>query len=291
MSLSNSKDGVAIFVIGGIAPGVSGSGEVTIANDGDKPGSMTLTSRDLTDSPGTYGGDLSERLELRLDDITSGAVVPEYVGRLGAMPTLRMGTLPAGGSNTYRFTVSMLDGGPPTSPYVDDNAYQSASASIGYEWTLTEQEEGATPTEPSAQPAQQGNEGPGQPARRPRALRKMVGTPDADNLIGTSRAEEIYGLGASDLLRGRKGDDYLLGGSGSDRVYGENGADRLRGGTGPDRIYGGAGPDVIFARDGEPDRIDCGSGSDIAYVDEFDRARHCESVRRLYGRLFPASQG
>jgi hypothetical protein len=42
----------------------------------------------------------------------------------------------------------------------------------------------------------------------------------------------------------------------------------------------------ILARDGEPDSIDCGSGHDVAFVDQHDMTRGCEVVSRAYGRLF-----
>jgi spore coat-associated protein N len=153
MSLSNSKDGAAIFTLANIGPGNSGDGEVTVSNSGDAPGSLALSSLEPSDLPGRYGGLLSERLLLRLEDVGSGAALVLYSGQLAAMPELPLGTLAVGESRTYRFVVAMIDGGPPASPYTDDNVYQRASAGIGYEWTLTEVEGGGPePEEPTLPP-------------------------------------------------------------------------------------------------------------------------------------------
>jgi Ca2+-binding RTX toxin-like protein len=208
------------------------------------------------------------------------------------MPTLQLGALAAGQSRTYRFAVAMLDGGAPSSPYVDDNVYQRATASLGYEWTLTEIEAGAPESgEPpgSHEPwIPQLAPGPVAPNPSPGGDGKSrSGTPHADSLFGTAKADVIHGLAGPDSIFGKRGPDYLLGDSGGDRVHGGAGADRLRGGIGSDRIYGEAGSDVIYARDGEADVVDCGDGQDLAYVDEHDLARGCEIVKREYGRLFP----
>jgi hypothetical protein len=47
------------------------------------------------------------------------------------------------------------------------------------------------------------------------------------------------------------------------------GAEQADGSTG-DVLRGEAGDDVLHARDGEPDRIDCGDGADRAILDPFD---------------------
>jgi Ca2+-binding RTX toxin-like protein len=298
MSVSNSKQGTAIFDISGIGPGMTGEGEVTIGNTGSAPGALTLASFDRSDAPGRYGGVLSDRLDLRLADVTAGADAEVYAGELVAMPELRMGTLAAGESRTYRFAVDMRDGGPPSSPYVDDNLYQRASTSLGYDWALTEAEEGAAP-EPPEPPPLSPVPAPAPTPTAPAlpdtaASRALVGDAHPNSLVGTPGDDLIYGLGAADTILGRGGDDYVFGGAGADRIDGGLGNDRLRGGVGADRIDGGPGEDILFARDGEADVLDCGSGADTAYVDERDRARSCEAVHRQYGRLFrseaPAGQ-
>ena len=66
------------------------------------------------------------------------------------------------------------------------------------------------------------------------------------------------------------------GGSGVREDLGEGGPP----GSGAEDCHGhrGAGPDLLRARDGEPDRVDCGPGRDRARVDDRDRVRRCEAV-------------
>jgi hypothetical protein len=297
MSVADSRGGAAIFDISNIGPGMTGQGEVTIGNTGTEQGALSLASLDRSDAPGLYGGALSERLELRVADVTADADAEVYAGELVAMPELQLGTLGPGETRTYRFSVSMRDGGPPASPYVDDNLYQRATASLGYDWTLTETEAGAEPPEPPepaspvpVPPAAVPADGEAPPAEHLPRHRSRTGDAYPNSLVGTPGDDLIYGLGAADVILGRGGDDYLFGGSGSDRVSGGGGDDRLRGGVGSDRIAGGSGSDIVFARDGETDVIDCGTGSDLAYVDARDQARNCEAVHLHYARLFPRAR-
>ena len=100
-----------------------------------------------------------------------------------------------------------------------------------------------------------------------------------DNLRGSGANDLLDGGPGDDLVSGLLGDDVVRGGSGDDRAYGGRGRDRVRGGPGADRLDGGRGADRLFARGGGTDRIDCGPGNDIAYVDSRDRVRGCERVR------------
>jgi Ca2+-binding RTX toxin-like protein len=290
ISVSDSKDGAAIFDLSGIGPGSRGQGEVTIGNTGSAPGTLTLSSFDRSDAPGLYGGALSGRLDLRIADVTAGNDTEVYVGGLASMPELGLGTLAAGGSRTYRLSVSMRDGGSPSSPYVDDNLYQRAGTSLGYSWTLTEAETVEEPPEPippvSGSPVSAPPEEITPPPDPGTGRQSVFGDAHPNSLFGRAGDDLIYGFGAADVIFGRGGDDDLLGGPGADRVYGGSGNDRLRGGIGPDHIYGGPGADVLFARDGQADFVECGSGIDTAYVDQHDRTKNCETVRRRYHRLF-----
>jgi Ca2+-binding RTX toxin-like protein len=266
MALTDSKGEGAIFSLADIAPGVTGAGEVTIGNSGTAPGALTLASTGLSDEPGRYGGLLSQRLELRVDDLSSGAAREVYSGALASMPELQLGTLAAGESRTYRFLVTMLDGGAPSSPFVDDNLYQQADTGIGYRWTLTEVEDGGPePEAPGTPPPSP----PGTPPTPVPPAAPPTGTPRADTLVGTSEDDVIFGRGGADRIFGKGGRDRLFGGAGKDR---------LSGGPGADRLSGGPGPDLILARGGGADTVDCGGGKDIARVDGSDRVRRCERV-------------
>ena len=129
--------------------------------------------------------------------------------------------------------------------------------------------------------------------------------------------DRVWGGPDGDRLLGQAGHDDLAGGGGPDRIWGGTGADRLSGGSGNDyltasaqslvsggdnddtifihreggsvarllaagyELRGGLGNDSIDARDGRTSFVDCGSGSDRAYVDARDRTRGCE--RRIVG--------
>jgi len=106
------------------------------------------------------------------------------------------------------------------------------------------------------------------------------GTGDRDKLTGGGAGDRIRGLAGRDRLKGGPGNDCVSGQGGADRVSGETGDDLLKGGRGKDRIRGGEGDDVVRARRGARDRINCGPGDDIAYVNaKRDRVRNCERVR------------
>ena len=117
--------------------------------------------------------------------------------------------------------------------------------------------------------------------------RELRGTPRPDELQGGDRGDLILALGGADRVRGRRGHDCLVGGSGGDRLLGGKGDDRLTGGRGDDRLDGGpgrnaydAGPgdDRIKARNGQRERVRCGSGNDWVRADPEDRLRGCEQV-------------
>lgn len=259
MALTDSRGEGAIFDLDNIAPGGSGVGEVTITNSGTAPGALSLASTGLSDDPGRYGGLLSQRLTLRVENITAGPLKEVYSGGIAPMPELQLGTLTSGQSRTYRFVVSMLDGGAPSSPFVDDNVYQQASTGIAYRWTLTETE-GGDPEPGPEPPTSPSPSAPPGPAPTPAPASPPTGTPRADTLTGTNEDDVIFGRGGNDRIFGKGGNDRLSGGPGRDWISG---------GPGRDRISGGPGADFI----------DCGGGRDVARVDSRDRVRRCEWIQ------------
>jgi hypothetical protein len=80
-------------------------------------------------------------------------------------------------------------------------------------------------------------------------------TGEGDNLLGI---EDVQGTNSADSLRGSAGSNQLTGLAGDDTLTGLGGNDELIAGTGDDLLNGGA------SRDGYPDRLDCGLGSDVA---------------------------
>jgi Ca2+-binding RTX toxin-like protein len=110
---------------------------------------------------------------------------------------------------------------------------------------------------------------------------RLSGGNGDDSMTGDAGNDSVSGGRGDDLLRGGPGADALSGGRGDDRLGGAGGNDRITGGPGRDVITGGGGADRILARDGNRDRIDCGSGRDSVSADSTDRvARNCERVRR-----------
>ena len=84
---------------------------------------------------------------------------------------------------------------------------------------------------------------------------------DVENVIGSIGADTITGNAAANDI------DAL-----------DNG-DVINPGGGPDFVDAGPGNDRVEALDGVPDRIECGSGNDLAVVDAFDSVTNCETVQ------------
>ena len=79
--------------------------------------------------------------------------------------------------------------------------------------------------------------------------------------MGTKFADHINALG---------GDDVILGYAGPDKI---------RGGNDNDKQYGGRGNDIIYSEGGFRDGVNCGRGTDTAYVDPKDWVVGCERKR------------
>src|SRR5215210_6696932 len=111
------------------------------------------------------------------------------------------------------------------------------------------------------------------------------GTSGPDTLFGNASRNQIYGRSDADYIAGKAAADKLYGNRGDDEVWGEGGPDYIDGGmhSDSDKLYGGNGNDTISAVDelnGWADYIDCGDGTDTAYVDELDVVENCENVFR-----------
>jgi Ca2+-binding RTX toxin-like protein len=128
---------------------------------------------------------------------------------------------------------------------------------------------------------------------------RIPGTKNADTLLGSIAGDLIIGRRGDDEIKARAGDDCARGGNGrddvrggamDDLVKGGRGADSLKGGggddkvrdrsAGSDRLGGNAGADRLRSRGGGKDVVLCGKGEDRAVVDERDRTRGCEKVKR-----------
>jgi Ca2+-binding RTX toxin-like protein len=102
------------------------------------------------------------------------------------------------------------------------------------------------------------------------ALVVTSGVALAKNIAGTDQGEKIVGTKFADHINALGGDDVVLGWAGPDKI---------RGGNDKDQQYGGRGNDVIYSEGGFRDLVNCGKGTDTAYVDSKDRVVGCERKR------------
>ena len=105
------------------------------------------------------------------------------------------------------------------------------------------------------------------PRRSVGTLRPVKGQKPGQGLCG----RRIDGTRKSETLRG---------GRGSEVIYGRGGKDKIRPRAATDCVYAGRGRDRVMARGGGSDRIRCGRGRDVAFVDRKDKVRSCERVIR-----------
>ena len=90
---------------------------------------------------------------------------------------------------------------------------------------------------------------------------------EGDNVLLDT--EDVYGTEGPDKLTGNRLDNALDGLGGNDQIVG---------GPGADGLFGGDGDDNINSRDGSPDRVECGAGTDVALIDTRDSVSDCEST-------------
>ena len=180
LSLSNSREGAAIFQADGMRPGQEASGTVTITNTGAVNAALTLQPEGSAETPGNGGGRLSAKLDLLVVDVTlPAAPVTVYEGKLRAMDATNVGSLEPDASRTYVFVASLRTQG------AADNAYQGAGLSTGFRWNATGTgSPTATPSptataSPTATPTPAVTPAPTVPAATPAPPAPESGTPPA----------------------------------------------------------------------------------------------------------------
>jgi Ca2+-binding RTX toxin-like protein len=122
----------------------------------------------------------------------------------------------------------------------------------------------------------------------------LNGTEGRDLIMGRGGADTINANGGNDRARGGPGNDTVNGGEGNDVLRGRWGNDTVNGDNGNDRIWVGRGADVenggagddrmhALARDRMVDRIDCGEGHDVVWLNskEADTHVNCEVVKTV----------
>ncbi len=123
---------------------------------------------------------------------------------------------------------------------------------------------------------------------------------DGDDFVVDATGEDkVYGDAGADTLRSGEDNDVLYGGAANDKIYGEgdddilwgsDGNDVLVGGSGKDKFFGENNNDTINAQDGAGDNVDCGTGTDVAYVDPQDAVSgNCESKQLPQAHRGPCS--
>jgi hypothetical protein len=133
--LSNSRAGKALLVGLNMKPGGSVQGTVKIGARGKTKLQMTLRKGRLLEEAGQAGGRLSQRLILKVEWLRTGKKAPKvvYLGVLGKMRIVKLGTFKPNERRTYRLTAYFPDGGPAAGT-TGDNAYMGADLTVEFDW-------------------------------------------------------------------------------------------------------------------------------------------------------------
>lgn len=126
VTVTTTKTGVALLNVTGLVPGASVTGNVDVTNAGDVSARFTLAASNLVDVPASPA--LSGKVDLKVEDLTASTTV--YNGKLGALSSVGLGTLGAGVTHTFRFTVSLTNGA-----IGAENAYQDGRTTVDYTWS------------------------------------------------------------------------------------------------------------------------------------------------------------
>lgn len=120
IQLSSTAPNEAIVAVAEMEPGDSATGTVSIGNQGDVAGTVTLKKTAL------IGTTLANVIQLRIDDTTSGTS-KKWSDELSAFSQLSLGTFAAGATRKYRFTLSW-----PSSS--DSASLQGTSTALALSW-------------------------------------------------------------------------------------------------------------------------------------------------------------
>ena len=134
-AIGNSRMNSTILEVTNIGPGDSRSATVTITSRHGEPASFSLAKGGLRQQLGRGGGKLSDRLQLRLEEVTDQhSPTTLYAGSVDSMTRQALGRYAPGESRTYRFTVTFTDGRAALGADLEDNAYMGASLSLRFHW-------------------------------------------------------------------------------------------------------------------------------------------------------------
>ena len=136
ITIRNSLEGAAVLSTGSMRPGSSVQGVVKITNAGTAA-ALRLSKSHLSDVLGPFGGALSGRLQLTVEDLARPAAPVVYSGPLSSLPAVALGNFAQGEAHTYRFTATLPNAGQPSSSSTGDNLYQGSSTTVQFDWTAT----------------------------------------------------------------------------------------------------------------------------------------------------------
>ncbi|MDQ4041450.1 MAG: hypothetical protein M3141_06835 [Actinomycetota bacterium] len=108
----------------------------------------------------------------------------------------------------------------------------------------------------------------------------MRGDSGSDDLAGGEDGDEVDAGSGNDTARGGAGPDTVIvrdDHGGDDRLFGSDGDDQILGGPGRDQLNGGNQNDTLNSQDfpNEPDKNDCGPGTDTVLADGLDTSINC----------------
>jgi hypothetical protein len=146
VTLAAAGSSHAIITASDLRPGQSVAGNIALANVGESRGRLTLLRTGMVDTPGRFGGRLSEALLLRVEEVGGGS----WTGPLAGPEALDLGIMEPGEGRSYKLTLTLPD----TGAGGRDNAVQGSSVTIDWAWA-TESVGGppATPTPATPTPA------------------------------------------------------------------------------------------------------------------------------------------
>jgi hypothetical protein len=121
IQLSSSKPNQAIVAATGMRPGDSRQGSISIGNQGDVAGTVTLRGIGLA------GTALAAVIDLKIENTTEKATTI-WSGKLGTFSSLGLGSFAAGSTRSYRFTLSWPSA-------ANEASLQGASTSLTFQWT------------------------------------------------------------------------------------------------------------------------------------------------------------
>jgi hypothetical protein len=203
--ISNSRAGEAVFSAPPMRPGETVSGAVRIGNAGQVGGRFSMGVTGVHDTPGPYGGRLSERVQLALVD-TTGAPVMVYAGDAAGFGDVDLGTLAPGAQRDYRLSATLPDGGVPADGTLGDNVFQGAALSLDLEWRAVATDDGSG----GGGSTGGGSAGGGAPP--------ATGSPDAGEVSELEVLGETLGLPSANRCVSRRGMRIRLRAPGGIRV-------------------------------------------------------------------------